>query len=366
MRVLVTGAGGFVGRNLAGRLVSEGHDVHVLLRPGARAWRLEGLECRRHVADIADADRVDALWKRLRPEWVFNCAAHGAYSFETDLVAMARANVVGTAALLRAVGRHGCEAFVHSGSSSEYGDCDHAPVEDEMPVPNSDYAITKAAATALCERAAREHCLPVSVLRLYSVYGPWEDPRRLIPTLCVAATKHQLPPLAAPWTVRDFVFIDDVVDAYLRVAATPAAAGRVFNIGTGRQTSLAGLVDIARDLFQVHEVPKWGGYEQRAWDTRVWVANPARANAELGWYATRSLRDGLQATARWFLANGRRIIEASAGQQAGEQQHRRADRSEHEPRHPTERRLPQRSAEEQRLRTTRRGVQVRVAPPVHR
>jgi UDP-glucose 4-epimerase len=298
----VTGAAGFVGANLVRRLLADGHVVYAILQPTTMTWRLDGLEDMRRIGgDIADAADVERAFATARPDWIFHLAAHGAYSFQTDIVAMSQSNVVGMATILAAAERHGCKVLINTGTSSEYGDCDHAPREDEAPRPNSDYAATKVAATWLCQRA-RGRGLPVTTLRLYSAYGPFEEERRLIPTLIRAALAGGWPPLADATIVRDYVYIDDVIDAYVATASSPQQSP-VYNVASGVQTSLAQLVERAAEVFAIRAEPVWGGYPKRAWDTRVWVGDPALIRSELGWQATTALTEGLTRTADWLAAH---------------------------------------------------------------
>lgn len=298
----MTGAAGFVGANLVHQLVADGHEVHAILQPTTDAWRLEGLDdVRRFEGDIADGEDVERAFLSARPDWIFHLAAHGAYSFQTNIVGMAQSNVLGIATILAAAERHGCTVLINTGTSSEYGDLDHAPREDEPPRPNSDYAATKATATWLCEHA-RTRGVPVTTLRLYSAYGPFEEERRLIPTLLRAALAGGWPPLAAPTVVRDYVYVGDVIDAYMVAASTPNRS-TIYNVASGVQTSLAEIVRTAAALFSVSVAPRWGDYPNRAWDTRVWVGNPALIRSELGWVATTSLEEGLTQSAQWLRAN---------------------------------------------------------------
>jgi len=302
IRCLVTGAAGFVGANLVRRLIDDGHDVYAILQPLTDTGRIDGLtDLRRVPGDIADRGDVERAFTCARPEWIFHLAAHGAYSFQTDVVAMAHSNVVGTATILAAAERHGCTVLINTGTSSEYGDRDHAPHEDEPPQPNSDYATTKAAATWLCQRA-RSRGVPVTTLRLYSAYGPFEEERRLIPTLVRAALAGTWPPLASPTVVRDYVYVGDVIDAYIAAASSPHRS-TIYNVASGIQTSLAELVATAAMCFPIRVEPVWGGYPERLWDTRVWVGDPALIRAELGWAASTSLSDGLTRTAEWLTAH---------------------------------------------------------------
>jgi nucleoside-diphosphate-sugar epimerase len=298
----VTGAAGFVGANLVHRLVSDGHEVHAILQPTTDTWRLNGLnDVRRFEGDIASVEDVERAFRSARPDWIFHLAAHGAYSFQTNIVGMAQSNVLGIATILAAAERHGCAVLINTGTSSEYGDLDHAPREDEPPRPNSDYAATKATATWLCERA-RTRGVPVTTLRLYSAYGPFEEERRLIPTLLRAALAGGWPPLAAPTVVRDYVYIGDVIDAYMATTAAPNRS-TIYNVASGLQTSLAEIVRTAATLFSVSAAPHWGDYPNRAWDTQVWVGDPTLIRTELGWVATTTLVDGLTRSAEWLAAH---------------------------------------------------------------
>ena len=211
VRALVTGAGGFVGANLAASLARAGHDVVAWTHPGSVTWRLDNLAGEIEVApvELLDPDAVDAGVRAARPDWVFHLAAHGAYSWQRDPETIMQTNLVATVRLLAACQRHGFAAFVHAGSSSEYGFQDHAPREDELPEPNSDYAVMKASATLHCRFVAQRDDLHVVTLRLYSVYGPWEEPGRLMPTLVARGLEGRLPPLVSPDTPRDFVSVRD-------------------------------------------------------------------------------------------------------------------------------------------------------------
>lgn len=307
MRSLVTGASGFVGANLVRRLLREGDECHVVLRDASPRWRLDGVsgDLVAQLADVADAESISRAVVAARPDRVFHLAVHGAYSWEQGLERMTATNILGTANVLAAAAAAGCRVVVNTGSSAEYGDRDHAPAETEALEPDSHYAITKAAATWLVRQAARHSdSLWAPTLRLYSVYGPFEEPRRLVPTLLGACLAGRLPALAAPDTVRDFVHVDDAVDAYLLAARPQAGLDRapVYNVGSGRQTRLDELVALCRELFAVGAEPAWGEYPARAWDVATWQADPSRIRRELGWEPRYSLRDGLAATAAWMTA----------------------------------------------------------------
>ncbi len=305
-RVLVTGATGFVGANLARRLLADGHEVHLLVRPGYARWRIAAIrdDVRVHEAALVDAAVVAALFARVRPDWVFHLAAHGAYSGQTDLAQMVQTNVVGTINLVEAALGPGFEAFVHAGSSSEYGFKDHAPPETEWLEPNSHYAVTKASATLFCRYTAQSRGVAIRTLRLYSVYGPWEEPTRLVPTLVVRGLRGELPPLVSPDTARDYLYADDVSDACLLAASRPdQEPGAVYNLGTGVQTTLREVVAVARRVLGIDAEASWGSMPARRWDTAVWVADNRAIARALGWRPRVGLEEGFRRMVEWYRAH---------------------------------------------------------------
>ena len=304
--VLLTGACGFIGANLARTLLGSGHTVHLLVRPGSDSWRID--EIRSHVQlhelNLLDESALVHAVEEIKPDWVFHLAAHGAYSHQTDVHEIIRTNFLGTVNLVEACLKIGFESFVNAGSSSEYGLKNHAPSETEWIEPNSHYAVSKASATLYCRYTAISHRVPITTLRLYSVYGPYEEPTRLIPTLLVRGLDGQWPPMANRDIARDYVYVDDVCDALLVAASDSRIAhGSVYNIGTGTQTTLEEVVDLVRELLGVDAPVQWGSMPPRSWDTDVWVADSSRIRQETGWQFTSSLENGLAQFKRWIEQN---------------------------------------------------------------
>ncbi len=305
-RAVITGASGFVGSVLARALVEMGHEVHLILRPHHQPWRLRSLaaDVRRHEAALEDRDGLERILRSVKPDWVFHLAAHGAYPQQTDLDRMIATNFLGTVNLVLAALEVGFEVFVNTGSSSEYGFKDHAPSEADRLEPNSHYAVTKASATLFCRHTAVAHGVRITTLRLYSVYGPFEEPTRLMPTLAVHGLHGRLPPLVDPHIARDYVYVDDAVEAHLLAASIPGQEpGAVYNVGTGRETPLAEAVEVARRVMSIEALPQWGSMAPRGWDTSTWVADNRRIQDRLGWRPRHTLQRGLQNLVRWLKEN---------------------------------------------------------------
>jgi polyisoprenyl-phosphate glycosyltransferase len=276
------------------------------------AWRLADLD-RRHLleVDLTSVAELRQMLEAVRPRTVFDCAAYGAYSFENDTDLIYRTNFTGLVALAGllqsdTMADHDLAAFVHAGSSSEYGTNAAGPLETDLAVPNSHYAVSKVAASQFIAYAGQTLGLPIVNLRLYSVYGPLEDSSRLIPNLVRHGLGGDYPPFVSPETSRDFVYVNDVCEAFIRAAAriTPEIYGESFNIGTGSCTTMRELAETARGVFGLTQPAAFGTMPGRHWDVENWYATPDKAARLLGWTAATPLADGLRRTADWMASLG--------------------------------------------------------------
>jgi UDP-glucose 4-epimerase len=305
-RVIITGATGFIGANLVRRLLGDGHEIYLLVRPGYSPWRILKIlkDVSHYEVDFRDAKTLEEIVRQIRPDWVFHLAVSGAYSWQTDLNLMVQTNIIGTINLVEACLRTGYESFINTGSSSEYGFKKFAPSETEWLEPNSDYAVTKASASIFCRYISQSRGVPLQTLRLYSVYGPYEEPKRLIPSLIREGWKGKFPPLVGSETSRDYIYVDDVVEAYMLAATKPnQELGAIYNIGSGIQTSLHEVVQVARKTLGIQSEPEWNTMPQRIWDTNIWVANIRKAVDELIWQPQINLQLGFLRTVQWLSNN---------------------------------------------------------------
>ena len=302
-KILITGATGFIGANLARKLVEDGHNVSILVRPEHKKWRIKDVENALEVveADLKSKKDVERAVSRIKPDWIFHLAAYGAYSAQDDLKSIIETNIEGTINLVEASKKAGFESFVNVGSSSEYGFKDHAPKEDEFLDPNSYYALAKAFSSMFSRHVSIKEEINIVTLRPYSVYGPFEEPSRLIPTLIRKGMEGTYPPLVNPKTARDFIYVDDFIDACVKAAEkTDHDLGAIYNVGSEVQTALLEVVEVVKNVFQIKEEPEWGTMEQKSWDTDTWVSNSAKCRETLGWYAKYSFEQGFRAFTEWY------------------------------------------------------------------
>lgn len=305
LRVLVTGAAGFVGANLVRELLSAGALVHGIVRPTTNPWRLQGLASRLqlHAIDLCDAPAVSAAVATSAPDVVFHLAKHRGDPSRLGYRPAYRANLDATLNLAEAAMSRPLLKFVQAGSSLEY-DLTRSPLrEDDAPAPSTVHGVTKAAATLLCQHLARRHGLPAVVLRLFTVYGPWEPASRFVPSVVRAALEGGSLCLTRPGLRHDWVFVGDVVDACVRSVWAPVE-GQIINVGTGHESTNEAVVQAVEEICGCRIRRRDDSLPARPWDQPHWVADVTKAGQLLGWCASHDLRGGLERTVSWFRQHG--------------------------------------------------------------
>lgn len=299
-RVLVTGAAGFLGSHLVPRLVAAGADVCALDQPGARGWRL-----------IEGAGPVQALRADVRAlaepahdatltgvSVVFHLAAVGVVGEAGDVRELVSGNVDGTLAVLLAAQRFGARV-IYCGSCFEYGSGARWS-EDALPRPTTEYGAAKAAGWLLAHAFARRTGLEVVSLRPFTMYGPMEPPPRLIPSVVRRALAGRDIDLTPGDQARDFVYVGDVVDAFLAAATTRAAVGGTFNVCSGSASTVRDVVRMVLACTGSPSAARFGALAYRRTELPMLSGDPTRAEQVLGWRAQVSLEDGLTRTIAWF------------------------------------------------------------------
>jgi len=304
MVYFLTGAAGFIGANLVERLVHEDVKIHLLLKKDSDTWRISHFlnlpKIVIHYEDIQDKKEMSTLLSHVQPQVIYHLAAHGAYAQQNNPEEIFQTNIRGTLHLLEAVKNLPLELFVHTGSSSEYGFKDHPMSEAEVVSPDSFYAVSKATASQLCQLYAQKWQVPTVTLRLFSIFGPLEEPGRLMPTLLHALKLQVLMQMADPSTARDFVYVADVVDLLLHVQRLKKHTGEIFNLGSGVQTSLLQLTKIAQKVTHKKGEFEWKAVSNKSWDKSTWVADMKKTNDLLHWQPRYSLSEGLAAFWEWY------------------------------------------------------------------
>jgi nucleoside-diphosphate-sugar epimerase len=304
-RILITGATGFVGSNLARRALEACAEVHVLTRDAADRWRINDIieNVQDYRGDLTDFRSLESIVSEIRPEVIFHTAAYGVSPDQKDFGRIMESNFIGTANLLNVCKKIGFDLFVNTGSFFEYGPKSFPSKEEDLPEPLNDYGVSKAAATLYCQSVARRDRLPVVTLRLFSPYGKYEEPARLVPSAIMASLNGENPRISSPAFVRDFVFIEDVIDAYLRAVEAPGIGGEIINIGGGKQHSVGEVADRIIELTGGMVASEVGEPLRWAHEPTICQADISKAGSLLGWRPRNNLEMGLATTVRWFREN---------------------------------------------------------------
>jgi nucleoside-diphosphate-sugar epimerase len=299
----VTGAAGFAGSNMVRRLLLENAEIYALLRPGTDTWRLSGVDTQisKLECDLLDQDEIETNIAKISPDVIYNFAfPHGYPSNMLDQINMLEFGLKVTYSLLHAAHQHKIKRFIQVNSSTEYGLSDQPHCETDRLEPYTIRGVSKAASTLLCRQFSRQHHMPVVILRLYSIYGPWEQTDRLIPITCKAILQDHSIQLTQPGIMHDWIFIQDVLEACMAAGNRDLPYGEIINIGTGEQHTNEEVVHTlceigARDIRIDQEA-----YPALKHDTENWVANIEHARELLGWQPVHSLRTGLDLTFRFW------------------------------------------------------------------
>ena len=310
MRALVTGGAGFIGSTLVDRLLDDGHEVVVVddLSRGRMA-NLEraaaaGERFSLHRMDVC-APEITELVERERPEVVFHLAAQIDVRVSVeDPVHDAMVNVVGTVRLAEACRRAGVRRIVFTSSGgSIYGPVEQLPVTEERPVdPLSPYAAGKVAGEVYLEMFAKLYGMQWAGIAPANVYGPRQDPHGEAGVVAIFSQRL----LAGGATrvfgdgsnTRDYVYVDDVVEAFHRAATVPAAAGLRFNIGTGVETSDRRLHTLVAEAAGAPDDPEFA--PARLGDVARSALDPARAARVLDWSPRVTIEEGVARTVDYF------------------------------------------------------------------
>lgn len=304
--VFVTGASGFIGANIVRALLQKNFSVHVLNHSKRISWRLQEIKntITIHTGDLTDKISLRRALQISQPDYIIHLAAYGAYSYQTELEKIVRVNIDGLKNLLEVSKDIPYKCFINTGSSSEYGYKNKSMKETDFCDPVSYYAATKLGATALCKVFAQLHNKPIVTFRLFSVYGPYEEPTRFVPTIMKNLLTKNPIKLTPGQQRRDFIYVDDITNAYMKALNLgKKIQGEIFNIGTGKEYTND---EIVKSLFSVTEKKtnlNKGAYEKRMWDTPHWRANIAKSKRLLGWKPYTTIDKGLLNTYSWFEKN---------------------------------------------------------------
>jgi nucleoside-diphosphate-sugar epimerase len=302
--ILITGGAGFIGTNIINKLLDLGYkSINLIIRDSTDLQRLKKIlpKINLHKVDLLDKDKLRKIVHQINPSAIFHLATYSAYRDQKASEQMIDVNIKGTFNLLMSTLNIDYKVFVNTGSSSEYGIKENPMKENDLLEPVSFYAATKASATLLSQVFAKEYQKPIVTLRPFSAYGPYEEEKRFIPTIIKSVIKNKSIKLTPGSQRRDFIYIDDIVDIYIKtILYGKKLSGQILNIGTGIEYTND---EVVRMLFKVTgkkvKIEK-GAFPKRLWDTSHWVADISKTKKLLNWKPYNTLNYGLKKTYDWY------------------------------------------------------------------
>lgn len=298
-RVLITGASGFLGAHMAAGTIAQGLEVRAGIRASSDLARLRKL-APTAATILLDLDAsTETLIQALDGiDAVIHCAAYGVDYRQSDFASALALNVGGSMRLAEAITTRNCR-MIHVGTSYEYGTEDGVLSEDRRLAPTGIYGVTKAAASLAMQDHAKRTGTQIAVVRPFSMYGPIEGRHKFVPLIMDASRTEQPVELTPGNQERDYLYVGDVVDACLRLAACDHfPAGEVFNVCSGKGVTLRTLASAAvKAAGGDPTILRWGVKSYRPAESMRVVGDPSKLTAAIGWQATTSLDEGMKRTA---------------------------------------------------------------------
>lgn len=313
-KVLVTGAGGFIGSHLVERLVKLDAEVYAFIRYNSRnTYGLLdelSLDIRNAVSimpgDLRDSVSVRNAVKGMEIIFHLGASISIPYSYNNP-DNFIYTNVVGALNVLNAVMEYGgIEKMVHTSSSEVYGSALYVPMDEKHPLQaQSPYSASKIGADKLVESYFLSYGIPVATARPFNTYGPRQSSRAVIPTIITQALTKDRVVLGDIDPTRDFNFVEDTVSAFIKSAESPRSLGEVLNFGSGKDISIGDLAKkiislIGKDVELVCDEKRIRPEGSEV--TRL-MADATKAKNLLGWEPEYSLEDGLKIVIDWISEN---------------------------------------------------------------
>lgn len=309
-RVLVTGAGGFIGSHLVERLVEMGSKVRCFVRYTSRNnWgclELLPANIKSNIevfrGDLMDPESVLRAMKDVDKVFHLGCLIAIPYSYihPREIVEV---NVVGTYNVLQAALKEEVGKIVHTSSSEVYGTAQYVPIDEKHPLQaQSPYSASKIGADKLAESFYLSYNLPVATIRPFNTYGPRQSARAVIPTIITQILADKEIFLGSMHPTRDFNYVEDMVDGFLKVAETKEAIGQVINVGSGKEITISELADKLIEITASKSKVMFDATRIRPEQSEVerLCADIKKAKDVLKWHPKVSLKEGLKKTVEWF------------------------------------------------------------------
>jgi dTDP-glucose 4,6-dehydratase len=320
MRILITGATGFIGSHLLARLLQQQQDVFSLQRYVTGRYVLGADRGLKSVfGDLRDHFVVRRILREIQPEVVIHLAAVSPVSYSYDHPnEVLEANLTGTVNLAEACLREvpHFRQFLFASTSETYGNGPVPKTEETPQNPNSPYSVSKLAAEKYILYMRDAHGFPATVLRPFNTYGRKDNTHFMVERIIVQMLREDVVKLGDPTPVRDLIYVEDHVGAYLSCLGNEKAIGEVFNFSTGHGITVQGVVDLLKQITGFRSEIIWDTIPRRPLDIPLLYGDSTKAARVLGWHPTVTLEKGLRLTVDYWRQKISSSVEQLAARKA--------------------------------------------------
>ncbi len=296
-RILLTGASGFIGKNLLNYLIRTGAQVGAVCKENTPFFQLKNTKL--FTGNLQDNSFLKKIFKEFRPNIVYHLAALVGEPISFTPAQQLATNASLTLRMLEESYRNGVELFIFPSSAEVYGN-QALPFREEMPPkPLSFYGASKAAAENYVLSYHLRAEIKTTILRLFSVYGPGQKPTMFIPQLIQSLLKNETLSITQFDKKRDYIYVSDVAEAFLKVLESPRSWGEIINIGSGKSLSLREIVEILEEITEKRIKVAERKRKEKRGDVKFQQASIEKAKAILNWEPTTEIKQGLEKTIEW-------------------------------------------------------------------
>ena len=302
-RMLVTGAAGFIGSHLSRELVKRGAEVFLIDKPGISTSRIKGIldKVSLHYVDVTDFGSLRNSISEIKPQKIFHLAAYVDVTRDWNIVdKIIDANIKGTLNLLRSLDGVNYDCFVNTGTGEEYGDNPAPFRENQVPNPVSPYSASKVSTTMFCQMLHRTMSLPIVTVRPFLTYGPGQESQMLVPSLIKSLLKDKSFKMTKGEQIREFNYIDDVVQGFILAGTTAEAIGEIINLGSEVEYRIKDVVRMIASLMGSPIKIEIGALPYRPGEIMHFYCSNEKARKILGWRLNVPLEVGLKRTIDWY------------------------------------------------------------------
>ncbi|WP_020533528.1 NAD-dependent epimerase/dehydratase family protein [Flexithrix dorotheae] len=306
--ILITGGTGFIGSNLVRELIKENANIFVGIRKSSDLWRLENIKNKINLLeiDLQNKEKVNRLIQSFNPHYIFHFALpsylrlKNAFDYHNQLN-QTTGNLIN---LLNAVNQYSTNlnSFVHACSSTIYKwEKNHYYLSEKTSLdPATFRGMLKLNERNICRHFARKNKIPIKIGRIFRAYGPWDTSQKLIVTALNSIKTGNPMPLSNDRFKRDYIFIDDLIQGFLKMAVSHIPTGSEINFGSGKQYNAGEIIKTLEEILDQNALIATSEYPENPYDRGNFIADISLAKQKLGWQPKFSVKEGLKCTVDWY------------------------------------------------------------------